>query len=158
MAAATLEGIGFTPSRSVDFAARSRSAGEDRPQRRRHMKRIGAVLKLAGAAWLFSLALAAHGQASNEKPIRFVLPFGSGTSTDQLARLMAEVIASESKQSVVVENKPGAEGFIGAQAVATAPADGSVVLISSNSTHSLNPNLYRKLPYDAVKDFIPVRT
>jgi tripartite-type tricarboxylate transporter receptor subunit TctC len=97
-------------------------------------------------------------QGATDRPLRLVLPFGAGTSTDQLARILAEAITAETRQPVVVENRPGAEGFIGAQAVATAPADGSTVLVSSNSTHVLNLHLYRKLPYDPVKDFVPVRT
>ena len=117
------------------------------------------VRRLAAVLLLLCASAGAQAQgAAPDRPMRLVLPFGAGTSTDQLARILAEQITADSRQPVVVENRPGAEGFIGAQAVATAPPDGTTVLVSSNSTHVLNVHLHRKLPYDPVKDFVPVRT
>jgi tripartite-type tricarboxylate transporter receptor subunit TctC len=84
------------------------------------------------------------------------VPFASGSATDQLARSIGQGVAADSKQSVVIENKPGASGFIAAQAVAAAKPDGYTVLITTNTTHAANEHLYKKLPYDPVKDFEPV--
>ncbi|MBO9355888.1 tripartite tricarboxylate transporter substrate binding protein [Bordetella petrii] len=113
-----------------------------------------------------SLCLALMGgmagaQAAQDYPrhaVRFLVPYGAGTSTDTLARILGEAISKETGQSIVVEDRPGAEGAIGVQAVAKAPADGYTVLITTSSTQVLNVHLYKKLPYDPVKDFIPVRT
>ena len=90
------------------------------------------------------------------KSISFVVPFAAGSATDQIARAIGQSVAEQGKQAVVIENKPGASGFIAAQAVATAPADGYTVLITTNTTHAANEHLYKKLPYDPVKDFVPI--
>ncbi|WP_354684642.1 tripartite tricarboxylate transporter substrate binding protein [Cupriavidus necator] len=113
---------------------------------------------LAAAAALCALILPA-GQAWAEfpdKPIRFVVPFAAGSATDQLARAIGQAITVDSKVSVVVDNKPGANGFIAASDVAKAAPDGYTVLISTNTTHAANEHLFKKLPYDPVKDFTPV--
>lgn len=107
----------------------------------------------------FALSLAAAGAAAQDFPgrsITFVVPFGAGSATDILARAVGQAVATETKQSVVVENKPGASGMIAAQFVAKAPADGYTVLITTNTTHAANEHLYKKLGYDPVKDFAPL--
>ncbi|MGE0802723.1 MAG: Bug family tripartite tricarboxylate transporter substrate binding protein, partial [Lautropia sp.] len=114
---------------------------------------VGRTIAASLVLWMGSAAA----QTAIRGPVRLVVPFGAGTSTDTLARVLAETIASETGQSVVVENKPGGEGIIGAQSVATAASGGTTLLISSNSTQVLNVHLYRKLPYDPIKDFVPVR-
>ena len=91
-----------------------------------------------------------------ERPITFVVPFAAGSATDQLARALGASITAETKQAVIVDNKAGASGMMAAQAAARAPADGYTVLISTNTTHAANEHLYKKLPYDPVKDFVPV--
>jgi tripartite-type tricarboxylate transporter receptor subunit TctC len=91
-----------------------------------------------------------------EKPITFVVPFAAGSATDQLARALGASITADTKQAVVVDNKAGASGMLAAQAAARAAADGYTVLITTNTTHAANEHLYKKLPYDPVKDFIPV--
>ena len=91
-----------------------------------------------------------------ERPITFVEPFAAGSATDQLARALGASITAETKQAVIVDNKAGASGMMAAQAAARAPADGYTVLISTNTTHAANEHLYKKLPYDPVKDFVPV--
>ena len=91
-----------------------------------------------------------------DKPITFIVPFAAGSATDQLARALGQAVTSETKQSVVVDNKPGANAFIGAQAAAKAPKDGYSVFITTNTTHAANEHLFRKLPYDPVGDFEPV--
>ena len=84
------------------------------------------------------------------------MPFAAGSATDQLARALGASITAETKQAVIVDNKAGASGMMAAQAAARAPADGYTVLISTNTTHAANEHLYKKLPYDPVKDFVPV--
>jgi tripartite-type tricarboxylate transporter receptor subunit TctC len=98
----------------------------------------------------------AAAQAYPTKPITFVVPFAAGSATDQLARALGQSITEQTKQAVVVENKAGASGMMAAQAAARAAADGYTVLITTNTTHAANEHLYKKLPYDAVKDFVPV--
>jgi tripartite-type tricarboxylate transporter receptor subunit TctC len=90
------------------------------------------------------------------KPVQFVVPFSAGSATDQIARAFGQEFGKEAKQPVVVDNKPGANGFIAAQFVAKALPDGHTFLITTNTTQAANEHLYKKLPYDPVKDFEPV--
>lgn len=101
------------------------------------------------------LAGTVRAQSYPAKPIKFVVPFSAGSGTDQVARTIGQALASEFKATVVVDNRPGANGFIAAQAVATAPPDGYTVLITTNTTHAANQFLFKHLPYDPVKDFTP---
>ncbi|HEX2541406.1 MAG TPA: tripartite tricarboxylate transporter substrate binding protein [Caldimonas sp.] len=113
---------------------------------------LAATLGAIAAAWSGpSLA-----QAYPSKPVTFVVPFAAGSATDQLARALGNSLTQDTKQAVVVDNKAGASGMLAAQAVARAPADGHTVLITTNTTHAANEHLYKKLPYDPVKDFVPV--
>jgi tripartite-type tricarboxylate transporter receptor subunit TctC len=107
---------------------------------------------------LASIALGpgAWAQAYPAKPITFIVPFAAGSATDQLARALGQSITETTKQAVVVDNKAGASGMLAAQAAARAPADGYTVLITTNTTHAANEHLYKKLPYDPVKDFAPI--
>jgi tripartite-type tricarboxylate transporter receptor subunit TctC len=114
--------------------------------------RRGAMLGLL-AATLHGAALA---QSYPSKPITFIVPFAAGSATDQLARALGQSITVETKQAVVVDNKAGASGMMAAQAAARAAADGYTVLITTNTTHAANEHLYKKLPYDPVKDFAPI--
>lgn len=102
------------------------------------------------------IAAPALAQTFPARPITFVVPFAAGSATDQIARAIGQVVAAESGQSVVVDNKGGASGFIASQNVARAPADGYTVLITTNTTHAANEHLFKKLPYDPVKDFSPI--
>ncbi|MFO6420083.1 Bug family tripartite tricarboxylate transporter substrate binding protein [Hylemonella sp. W303a] len=97
-------------------------------------------------------------QAQNypSKPITFVVPFAAGSATDLLARALGKSINEQTGQAVVVENKAGASGMPAAAGVARATADGYTVLITTNTTHAANEHLYKKLPYDPVKDFAPL--
>jgi tripartite-type tricarboxylate transporter receptor subunit TctC len=101
-------------------------------------------------------AAAGFAQDFPAKPITFVVPFAAGSATDQLARGLGQSITDATQQAVIVDNKAGASGFIAAQFVARAPADGYTVLITTNTTHAANEHLYKSLPYDPVKDFEPV--
>ena len=110
---------------------------------------------VAALSAVVAMPAAAQGKYP-EKPITFVVPFAAGSATDQLARALGASITTDTKQAVVVDNKAGASGMLAAQAAARAPADGYTVLITTNTTHAANEHLYKKLPYDPVKDFIPV--
>ncbi|MBO9649808.1 MAG: tripartite tricarboxylate transporter substrate binding protein [Variovorax sp.] len=101
-------------------------------------------------------ASAAHAESFPDKPITFVVPFAAGTATDQIARALGNGVTAETKQAVVIDNKAGASGFIASQQVAKAPADGYTVLITTNTTHAANEHLFKKLPYDPVKDYAPI--
>ena len=98
-------------------------------------------------------AAAAHAQAYPSKPIRIVVPFGPGGSGDISARAFAQYLETQSKQSVVIDNKPGANGIIGTELVKTSPPDGYTIELITNTTHAANLSLYKKVPYDPVKDF-----
>src|SRR3954466_9661141 len=89
------------------------------------------------------------------KPIRVLVPFGAGSSTDIVMRILAQPLSQSLGQPVVVENKPGADGAIAAGEVAKASADGYTLLLATNSPLSAAPHL-RKLPYDALADFTPI--
>ena len=90
------------------------------------------------------------------KPIRLVVPFPPGGTTDILARAVAQKLAETWNQQVIVDNRPGAGGNIGADLVAKAAPDGYTLVMGTVGTHAINPNLYGKMPYDHVKDFAPV--
>ncbi len=91
------------------------------------------------------------------KPIRIVVPFPAGSGSDATARTIGKLMSDElGGQAVIVDNKPGAGTFIGAQEVARSPADGHTLLYTIVITHTQNPHLYAKLPYDPVKDFTPL--
>ena len=91
-----------------------------------------------------------------EKPITFVVPFAAGSATDQLARALGQEITAQTKQPVIIDNRAGANGFIGAQLVTKAAPDGYTVFITTNTTHAANEHLFKAIPYDPVKDFAPV--
>jgi tripartite-type tricarboxylate transporter receptor subunit TctC len=103
-------------------------------------------------------AIAAMAQTTDypNKPIRFVVSFPAGSATDQAARIVAQQITKATGHSIVVDNRGGASGFIASEAAAKAPADGYTVLVTTGTTHAANPNLFKKLPYDPVKDFTPL--
>ena len=87
------------------------------------------------------------------RPIKLVVPYAAGGPTDVLGRLVADYLGRDLKQAVIVENKPGAQGAIGAEAVARAEPDGYTLFVAAGSIIVLNPMLYKKLSYDPVKDF-----
>ncbi|SNS99971.1 Tripartite-type tricarboxylate transporter, receptor component TctC [Noviherbaspirillum humi] len=117
---------------------------------------LATLSRLAVAAACFAAATAVHAADFPDKPIRFVVPFAAGTATDQLARALGQAVSVETKQQVIVDNKPGANGFIGATEAARAAPDGYTVFITTNTTHAAAEHLYKKLPYDPVKDFAPI--
>ena len=110
------------------------------------------------AAAVLSVAAvgAAQAQSYPNKPVRLIVPYPAGGTTDIIARVAAQQLSERLKQPFVVENKAGANGAIGSVEVARAPADGYTLLMGTASTHGINSAVYKSLPYDAVKDFAPV--
>ena len=114
------------------------------------------VVVLGAACAAFVVPKTTHAQPYPTKTVRLVVPFPPGGSLDFAGRLIAQKLTEAWGQPVVVENKPGAGGNIGADLVAKSPADGYTILLGALSTHAVNPSLYAKMPYDAVKDFAPI--
>ncbi|MFA5490453.1 MAG: tripartite tricarboxylate transporter substrate binding protein [Candidimonas sp.] len=110
-------------------------------------------------AGLATFAIQPHQASAQDYPSRaitVVLPYAPGSGTDTLARTMAEVITNRYNVPVVIDNKPGGNGFIAAQQVARAKPDGYTLFLTGNTTQSANEFFFKKLPYDPVKDFSPV--
>ncbi len=126
------------------------------------MKRVVFLRHFAVAAVAASTllpGLSAWAQSASDfpnKPIKFVVPFPPGSGTDTSARYFGKKLSELIGQAVVVDNKPGANGFIAVRAVLSAPADGYTVFVGSNSTLAVNAALFKALPYDPVADFAPL--
>ncbi len=103
-----------------------------------------------------ALATPAFAQAYPSKPLKFVVPFPAGSATDVVGRIIAQAMGDAFGQPVAVENKAGANGILGAEAVKAAPGDGYTFLVTTSTTQAANVSLYKKLPYDPVKDFTPI--
>jgi tripartite-type tricarboxylate transporter receptor subunit TctC len=103
-----------------------------------------------------SVAFAAAAQSYPAKPIKLVVPFPAGGSVDVTSRALAQKLSEQLGQQVIVENRAGAGGNIGMDAVAKSAADGYTIGMGALSTHAVNPALYPKMPFDAVKDFVPI--
>jgi tripartite-type tricarboxylate transporter receptor subunit TctC len=116
-------------------------------------KTLRQLLAIACLAMASGIAAA---QAWPGKPIHFIVPYPAGGPVDSVARLLGQKVAEALKQPVIVENKPGAGGNIGADFVAKAPPDGYTILMGAVATHAINPALYPSIPYDAARDFAPV--
>jgi tripartite-type tricarboxylate transporter receptor subunit TctC len=115
------------------------------------------IFRACVCAMLAAFTLAAHAQAPYpNRPVRIVVPFPAGGTTDILARAVAQKLTESTGQPVVVDNRPGAAGNIGAELVAKAPPDGYTLLMGTVGTHAINASLYPKMPYDHVKDFVPI--
>jgi tripartite-type tricarboxylate transporter receptor subunit TctC len=106
------------------------------------------------SALVFAAAVAA--QTYPAKPIKFVVPFPAGSATDVVGRVLAEGMGKELGQSIIVENKVGAQGMIGAGEVKNAAADGYTLLVTTSTTQAAVVSLFKKVPYDPVKDFTPI--
>ena len=119
--------------------------------------RRAAVAVVAVVAVLASVAPSTSmAQAYPVKSVRLVVPFPPGGPLDSVGRLIAQKLGEAWGQTVVVDNRPGAGGNIGADLVAKSPPDGYTIVMGALSTHAVNPSLYRRMPYDAVKDFAPI--
>jgi tripartite-type tricarboxylate transporter receptor subunit TctC len=115
------------------------------------------VLATAAAATTAALAFAVRAQGAwPGKPVRIVVPFAPGGTTDILARALAPELSRVFGQQFIVDNKPGAGGNVGAEQVARSAPDGYTLLMGTVGTHGINQSLYPKLPFDPIKDFAPV--
>ncbi|CAN5254736.1 tripartite tricarboxylate transporter substrate binding protein [soil metagenome] len=116
--------------------------------------------RILGAATTAAALAASFGAAADDawpsKPMRLVVPFAPGGTSDVLGREIAARLQVDLKQTVIVDNRAGAGGVIGADAVAKSPPDGYTLLLGTIATHAINPALLPKMPYDAAKDFAPV--
>jgi len=110
----------------------------------------------AGAAALPVMSRIASGQSYPTKPVNIIVPFGPGSGTDTITRVIAQPLGVALKQTIVIENKPGANGAIAATQVARSAPDGHTLLMSTNSPHSAAPSLNKSIAYDPLKDFVPV--
>ena len=114
----------------------------------------GALLALASMAASPLL----QAQPWPSKPIRIIVPYPPGGGNDALARLFGQKLGERLGQPIVIDNKPGAGTLIGSEAAARSAGDGYTLLLSSITTHALAPALYPKVPYDAIRDFVPITT
>ena len=120
---------------------------------------VGTAVSTAIGTALLAAMLApadAHAQSWPQKPIRWVVPFAAGGMTDILGRVIGPKLTEALGQPIVIDNKPGAGGGVGAAEVAKSAPDGYTIMGGTISSHAINVTLYSKLPYDAVKDFAPI--
>ena len=120
-----------------------------------HLSRRTALVAVAAAALPFAATMV-RAQAWPSKPIRLVIPFPAGGSTDIVGRVLGEKLSQSLGQAVVVDNRAGAGGTTGSDLVAKAAADGYTLLLGTSSTHAIAPSLFPKLAYDPARDFTPV--
>ncbi|GHC70278.1 MFS transporter [Pseudorhodoferax aquiterrae] len=113
------------------------------------------LLAVAAAATTLAAGPAAA-QAYPNKPITMIVPFSAGGTTDILARIVGQALSTELGQSVVIDNRAGAGGNIGGQLAARAPADGYTLFMGTVGTHAINEALYKKMPFNPIKDFAPL--
>jgi tripartite-type tricarboxylate transporter receptor subunit TctC len=116
-------------------------------------RRLMWLLALVAAPLLPAAAVA---QGYPSKAITFVVPYPPGGASDVIARLIGQKLSESMRQPVVIENRAGANGIIALSAVAKAPADGYTILMTNIGPSAINPSIYKSLPYDAVKDFVPI--
>ena len=114
------------------------------------------ITRCVFCAAALTFALSAHGQSYPAKPIRYIVPFPAGGGQDLVVRALAPRLTEALGQPIVVDNRPGAATMVGAELAAKSPPDGYTVFNGSNTTLSINPNLYTKVPYDPIRDFMPV--
>ena len=121
-----------------------------------HRRAVAMALLATAALTMGSSGASRAEDAYPSRVVKFVVPFAAGSATDTLARVLGEKMSASLGQPVVVDNMPGASGFLAAQNVARAEPDGYTVLIATNTTHAANQSLFKRLPYDPVADFAPV--
>ena len=103
-----------------------------------------------------SVACCTQAQAYPQRPVRLIVPFAPGGTTDILARLIGQKLTPVLGQPVVIDNRPGANGAVGSEFVAKSTPDGHTLIMGYLGSLAINPHLFSKLPYDAVRDFAPV--
>jgi len=114
------------------------------------------ALRIAAAALAVALALPAFAQQYPTRPIRAIVPFAAGSATDTVARVFADRMSQILGQPIVIDNRAGASGLLGADAAAKSPPDGYTILVGTNSTNAAAPALFRSVPYDMERDFAPI--
>jgi len=114
------------------------------------------ICRAIASILLAAFATVALAQSWPAKPVKWIVPFAAGGTTDILARVIGEKLSVALGQPVVVENRPGAGGGVGADQVAKAAPDGYTIMGGTISTHAINASLYKNLPYDPVRDFAPI--
>jgi tripartite-type tricarboxylate transporter receptor subunit TctC len=114
------------------------------------------VNRFVVAAIAAFLSFSAAAQSYPSKPIRLIVPFAAGGGNDNVARLVGKRLADGLGQPVLVDNRPGAGGVVGAELAAKSAPDGYTLFLGGVGSHAINPNLHEKLPYDPIKDFAPV--
>src|SRR6266480_747316 len=119
----------------------------------RNAMQARARIVIVGVAAIAAVVTSAGAADYPTRPIKLVVPYSAGGPTDVLGRLVGEYLGRDLKQPVIVENKAGAQGAIGAEAVARSEPDGYTLFVTAASIFVLNPMLYKKLPYDPVRDF-----
>ncbi|QTX21016.1 Bug family tripartite tricarboxylate transporter substrate binding protein [Comamonas aquatica] len=119
-------------------------------------RRTGLKTLAAAALAVAGMGSALAADAYPDKPLTMVVPFSAGGTTDILARIVGQALGQELGQTIIIENKPGAGGNIGAQQASRAKADGYTLFMGTVGTHAINQALYKKLPYDPAKDFAPL--
>ncbi len=112
--------------------------------------------RLLNVGVAFALLFCGLAQAQDRTPVRMVVPFGAGTTTDTVARIVGEALGKNLQQPVIVENRAGAGGSTGTDLVAKAAPDGRTLVMGTVGTHAINAALFSKLPYDPLRDFAPV--
>jgi tripartite-type tricarboxylate transporter receptor subunit TctC len=112
--------------------------------------------KFLAAALIALVSGAATAQSWPSKPVKLVVPFAAGSATDSAARVVGQALGDRLKQPVLVESKPGASGIIAAELVAKSAPDGYTLFMTTNTSHSANPSMFKKLPYDPIRDFAPI--
>jgi tripartite-type tricarboxylate transporter receptor subunit TctC len=146
-------------ARDGSFACSERPTIDNQKETHVHdMNRRQTLGALAASAAAGILPFTAHAQGGGwpQKPIRLIVGFTPGGSTDLAARILAQALGERLGQPVVVENKPGASGNIATDFVAKSAPDGYTLMLCTIPTHAINPHLYRNLPFDHLKDFAPV--
>lgn len=123
---------------------------------RRRLHAIAATMLGVGATGVLTAGHASAAGNYPDKPVRLVVPFPAGGGTDVIARMVSARLSNILKTTVVVENVAGATGTIGAAQVARAAPDGYTLLLGISGTHAIAPSIYPKLPYDPLRDFVPV--
>ena len=119
------------------------------------MPQCRACRSFIAAAALVLVSMAAAAQTYPSRPIKFIVPYPPGGGTDVVARILAEPLTAELGQTIIIDNRGGAAGNVGTEIAARAPADGYNILFTLSS-HTINPKLYDKLPFDVERDFVPI--
>ncbi len=120
------------------------------------LRRTALAASLACAALLAVGTAYAQADTFPSKPIRVIVPYGTGSGTDNSVRYFTQKVAEKTGWNFIIENKPGGNGFIGLGEVLRSPADGYTLVYTGGTTHGVNSALFKKLPYDPIKDFTPV--